>query len=267
MTTMTFSLQLFTLRSPIDDDLDSTLEKAAAAGFTQVEPYNFVATAGSLGRAMQELGLTAPSGHAPLLRSDQDEIFRAANALGIATVIDPHVPEELWQQKSDIEATAGRLNAAARKAADYGIRVGYHNHAFELESRIDGRSALEYFADQLDPAVVLEVDTYWAAVGGEDPAQLLTTLGERVRFIHLKDGDISKDRKAQLPAGRGRMPIAEILAAATSVEVGVVEFDDYAGDIFEGIRESLDFLTSAGPTGEDQAHAAAGDTGPQATRS
>jgi hypothetical protein len=36
----------------------------------------------------------------------------------------------------------------------------------------------------------------------------------------------------------------DVIAAAESLEVGVVEFDDYAGDIFEGISESLAFLNS-----------------------
>ena len=30
----------------------------------------------------------------------------------------------------------------------------------------DGRTALEHFADEVGPEVVLELDTYWAAVGG-----------------------------------------------------------------------------------------------------
>ncbi len=37
----------------------------------------------------------------------------------------------------------------------------------------------------------------------------------------------------------------EVLAAAASLELGVVEFDDYAGDMFEGVAESLSFLTDA----------------------
>ena len=56
-------------------------------GFTQVEPYNFVALADDLARAFADTGLTAPTAHAPLLSSDQDAIFEAARQLGIATVI------------------------------------------------------------------------------------------------------------------------------------------------------------------------------------
>lgn len=241
---MSYSLQLYTLRNAISEDLPGTIKRVAEIGFTQVEPYNFVATANELGAALKENGLTAPSGHAPLMTQDQDEIFAAAKELGIATVIDPFLPAEHWQKAEDIQATAEKLNAAAKKGAEYGIRVGYHNHAWELESTIEGRTALEYFASLLDPELVLEVDTYWAAVGGQDPVELLARLGDRVKFIHIKDGPLNKDNKAQQPAGQGKVPVLDVIAAAKSLEVGVVEFDDYAGDIFEGIAQSLAFLNS-----------------------
>ena len=242
---MSYSLQLYTLRDAIQQDLPGTIRKVAEIGFTQVEPYNFVATARELGAALKENGLTAPSGHAPLLSADQDEIFAAAKDLGIATVIDPYLPAEHWQHAEDIQATAAKLNAAAKKGAGYGIRVGYHNHAWELESSIEGRPALEYFADLLDPELVLEVDTYWVAVGGQDPVALLERLGSRVKLIHIKDGPLTTDNKAQLPAGQGKVAVLDVIASAKSLEVGVVEFDDYSGDIFEGIAESLAFLNAA----------------------
>jgi len=243
---MSYSVQLYTLRNAISEDLPGTIKKVAQIGYTQVEPYNFVATAKELGAALKENGLTAPSGHAPLMSQDQDEIFAAAKELGITTVIDPFLPAEHWQKAEDIQATAEKLNAAAKKGAEYGIRVGYHNHAWELESTIEGRTALEYFESLLDPELVLEVDTYWAAVGGQDPVELLQRLGDRVKFIHIKDGPLNKDNKAQQPAGQGKVPVMDVIAAAKSLEVGVVEFDDYAGDIFEGITQSLSFLDAAG---------------------
>ncbi len=243
---MSYSLQLYTVRNAIQEDLSGTIRKVAEIGFAQVEPYNFVATARELGEALRENGLTAPSGHAPLLSQDQDEIFAAARELGITTVIDPFIPADRWQSARDVQATAAQLNEAAKKGAGYGVRVGYHNHQWELESIIEGRTALEYFADLLDPELVLEVDTYWVAVGGQDPVEILTKLGDRVKFIHIKDGPLTTDPKAQLPAGQGEVQILDVIAAAKSLEVGVVEFDDYAGDIFEGINESLSFLIASG---------------------
>lgn len=243
---MSYSLQLYTVRNAIQEDLAGTIKKVAQLGFTQVEPYNFVATAKELGAALNENGLTAPSGHAPLLSQDQDEIFAAAKDLGITTVIDPFIPADRWQSAEDVQATAAQLNEAAKKGAEYGVRVGYHNHQWELESIIEGRTALEYFADLLNPELVLEVDTYWVAVGGQDPVDILTKLGNRVKFIHIKDGPLTTDTKAQLPAGQGEVPVLDVIAAATSLETGVVEFDDYDGDIFDGIAQSLKFLQESG---------------------
>lgn len=243
---MDYSLQLYTLRRPLEEDLPGTIRRVADIGFTQVEPYNFVATAKELGSALKENGLTAPSGHAPLLSQDQDEIFAAARDLGITTVIDPFIPADRWQTAEDIRATAEKLNEAAKKGAEYGIRVGYHNHQWELESLVEGRTALEYFADLLDPELVLEVDTYWVAVGGQDPVDILARLGDRVKLIHIKDGPMTTDTKAQQPAGKGKVQVLDVIAAAKALEVGVVEFDDYEGDIFQGIAESLAFLNSAG---------------------
>lgn len=243
---MDYSLQLYTLRRPLEEDLPGTIRMVADIGFTQVEPYNFVATAKELGSALKENGLTAPSGHAPLLSQDQDEIFAAARDLGITTVIDPFIPADRWQTAEDIRATAEKLNEAAKKGAEYGIRVGYHNHQWELESLVEGRTALEYFADLLDPELVLEVDTYWVAVGGQDPVDILARLGDRVKLIHIKDGPLTTDTKAQQPAGKGKVQVLDVIAAAKALEVGVVEFDDYEGDIFQGIAESLAFLNSAG---------------------
>ncbi|MBE4717669.1 sugar phosphate isomerase/epimerase [Pseudarthrobacter sp. AB1] len=252
---MNYSIQLYTLRDQIQADLSGTIRKVAEIGFTKVEPYNFVATAQELGAALRENGLTAPSGHAPLLSQDQDEIFAAAKELGITTVIDPYLPAEHWQSAEGIHATATKLNAAAKKGAEHGIRVGYHNHAWELESTIEGRTALEYFADLLDPDVVLEVDTYWVAVGGQDPVAVLERLGDRVKFIHIKDGPLNTDTKAQQPAGQGKVAVLDVIAAAKSLEVGVVEFDDYAGNIFEGIAESLAYLNAAQGNGTAGARA------------
>ena len=158
--------------------------------------------------------------------------------------LTPSLPPSSGRREEDIQKIADGLNAAAKKGAEYGVRVGYHNHAWELESKINGTTALEYFETLLDPELVLEVDTYWVSVGGESAVDILGSLGERVKYIHIKDGPLNNDTKAQLPAGQGEVPIWDVIAAAKSLEVGVVEFDDYAGDIFDGIAASLAFLNA-----------------------
>jgi sugar phosphate isomerase/epimerase len=156
------------------------------------------------------------------------------------------VAPERWTSAAGVREIAAELTEAAAKASAYGLRLGYHNHWFELENELDGRHALEVFAAAVGPSVVLEVDTYWAAVGGADVPALLGRLGDRVRALHLKDGPIDKDPDTQVPLGEGAMPVAAVVAAATAVEVPVLEFDGYAGDLFEGIARSAAFARGLG---------------------
>lgn len=242
MSSSTLSVQLYTVRDHVAEDLPQAIERLARIGFTRVEPYDFVARADELARSMAEHGLSAPTAHAPLLSTDQDAVLEAAKRLGIETVIDPFIPAASWQDAASIRETAAKLNAAAKKAAGYGIRVGYHNHDWEISTRIEGVTALEYLAAHLDPEVVLEVDTYWAAVGGEDVLALLQRLGDRVVALHVKDGPRSKNNKEQVAVGSGSMPVDEIIAATDGL-LHVVELDDFDGEIFDAVADSHTYLT------------------------
>ena len=238
------SLQLYTVRNALESDFAGTMRRIAEIGYRQVEPFGFVQVADKLEVAFSETGLSAPSTHVGLLgMDDQRPAFEAAVRLGIGLVIDPHVDRTLWTTADDIAVTADKLNAAARLAAEFGLTVGYHNHHFELENRIDGRPALEVLVDALDPAVVLEVDTYWAHAGGVDPVDLLQRLGRRVVAIHIKDGDGSLDPKAQVAVGSGSLPIQAIIDAVPELAIGVVELDDFDGDVFDAVEDSYRFLT------------------------
>lgn len=240
------SVQLYSVRDALKEDFSGALARLAAIGYTAVEPFDFGRNTDALASELTALGLTAPTGHAALLREDQDPIFEAAQRLGMSTVIDPYVPPERWASSADIEATAEALNSAAKKAKEYGLQVGYHNHWWELRADFDGVSGLETLARRLDPAVVLEVDAYWAGVGGVLPQDLLKSLGQRVHFLHLKDGPLTEVTKDQLPAGSGEMDFGQVIAATPALKVGVVEFDDYSGDIFDGLTTSYEFFTQGG---------------------
>ncbi len=237
------SIQLYSVRSALTADFAGAIDRLRAIGFTRVEPFALLVFADQLTAALADTGLTAPTSHQNLEGEDLDLIFKTAVDLGVGTVIHPYIPAERWLSRSDIEQLADTLNAAAVRARDHGLRVAYHNHAWELSTLIDNRCALEVFADYLDPEVVLEVDAYWAGTGGADVPALLRRLGSRVVALHLKDGPLNGKTAEQLPLGSGDLPAAAIIAAATSLEFPVLEFDDYAGDIFAGISAGYSYAT------------------------
>ena len=235
------SVQLYTVRDALAQDFDGTLGKLASFGFTHVEPFALLNFADELRRGLDRSGLTAPTAHVHLLGEDQDAICALAAELGIQTIIEPYVDPARWESEADISEIATELNAAAERAAASDLKVGYHNHHFELESKISGVSALEVFADRLAPEVVLEVDTYWAYAGGADVPALLKRLGERVVALHLKDGDGSLDTSKQVPLGSGVVPVWDIVDAAPEA-LRVVELDDSETDLLEAVRAGREFL-------------------------
>ncbi len=240
------SVQLYSVRDALAENYDQTLAALAGFGFTAVEPFRLDSFAEELRRGLPAHGLSAPTTHVGVLNGDQAAIFALATEFGIGTLIEPSVDRARWQTADDVAQIAAEVNETAAKAAEHGLRIGYHNHHFELESMIDGRHALEVFADQLAPEVVLEVDTYWAYAGGADVPALLGRLGERVVALHIKDGDGTLDTKKQVPVGSGVIPIADIIAAAPRA-LRVVELDDSEGDLLDAVRVSREFLVANYP--------------------
>jgi sugar phosphate isomerase/epimerase len=233
------------VREALAADLPGTLRRVADLGYRNVELFGFVDLADQYSDILPSVGLSAPSAHARLIGQDTEAIFAAAKKIGIATVIDPHIDRTLWNNRSDIEQQAALLNEIAKSGQDHGLRIGYHNHWWETKSQIDGTTGLEIFADALDPAVLLEVDTYWAEVGGVSAIDLLNRLGDRVQLIHVKDGAATQDDQDQTAVGSGTLDVLGILAAAPQA-LPVVELDGFNGDVFDALRDSFSYLTSNG---------------------
>ena len=234
------AVQLYTVRDAIAVDLERTLARIAALGYDEVELYDFVTQVDRSARALPAAGLRAVSGHAHLVGVDAAPALDAARRLGMRFVIEPAVPRERWASARDIAATADALNAASAAAGD--LRIGYHNHAWEL-TPVEGRSGLELLAEHLVPDLVLELDLYWAAAGGADVPALLATLGDRVALLHVKDGVGTTDTNDQVPPGSGTLGIGRLMAAAPPHAVRIVEFDGYRGDIFDALAASIGALS------------------------
>jgi sugar phosphate isomerase/epimerase len=257
------SVQLYSVRDAVAEDLAGAVARLAEIGFTKVEPYGFAERPAEIAAALRAAGVTAPSGHAAVIDiDDAEQVFAAAEQIGLETVIDPFIPSDRWQTADDAARIAERVNELSAQAAAHGLRFGYHNHQWEFTNEVDGRPIYHSFVEQLSPEVVLELDTFWATVGGQDTPALLRQLGDRVQFLHIKDGKVSGDiatalpssesalvvpdaLKAafenQTPAGQGDVDVQAILDAAPHA-LRVVEFDAYSGDVFAGIAESFAWL-------------------------
>lgn len=244
MTRPEVSVQLYTVRNPLAISRDATLERLAKMGFKSVEPFGLPTEVEQLKSSLQRNGLTAPTAHAGLLH-DPSAAIAAAQLIGCELLIEPWQPDSRFESKADVSKLADELTAASKMAEASGLKIGYHNHAHELTNQIDGVPALFVLADLTPSDVLFEVDLYWCQAAGVDPLDVLSPLSGRVAALHAKDAPKGGATSDQVPLGQGDVPLLEAFAVLPDARV-IVEFDEYAGDIFEGIEKSVEYLKSNG---------------------
>lgn len=178
------SIQLYTLRSVLEVDLEPNLEALADIGYRRVE------LAGTYGRSATEFRaildryhLKATSTHVGI-DGDLDQAIADAKILGnrrsnVAWANFPTIDE--WR------TFAGRLEAAGRAYRRAGIEFGYHNHNHEFEP-IDGVRPWDVLTRHTTRRnVSLEMDLYWVVTAGADPVREFHRVPARVRQYHVKD--------------------------------------------------------------------------------
>lgn len=223
------ALQLYTVREASKRDFLATLRDVAALGYTAVEPAGlYDVPAERVREALDAHGMRAVAAHIPLRELDErpDGILADLRALGCDRPVVPWVAEDRRSSTAAVRALAADLNGWGRRLRDEGMSLAYHHHDFEFRP-LEGSSMWEILTAELDPALVgLELDVYWAARGGQDPAALIARHAPAVSLIHLKD--IAPGGTADVPAGEGALDWDAILAAARAAGAAwyIVEQDN-----------------------------------------
>ncbi|MGC4105312.1 MAG: sugar phosphate isomerase/epimerase [Thermomicrobiales bacterium] len=181
------------------------------------------------------------------MRPERIAIAGAVPADGSASL----TPEQL-------DALVANLHTLARRAADAGLALHYHNH---VGSFIEAPAEVAALAERLDPELVdLCFDTGHYAFGGGDALRFLRDQSDRIGILHLKDVDPAVLAEAQAegwdfreslrhyifcPLGQGSAGIDRIVQ--TLVERAfpgwvIVEQDTCEGDATANARANLETL-------------------------
>ncbi|MDS0282715.1 sugar phosphate isomerase/epimerase family protein [Haloarcula onubensis] len=201
------AIQLYTLRD-VEADLETLLERVAAAGYDGVEfasrlpesdPETTAATLERLGLSVA--GIHAAVGSLPGAHPSamsRARVVELCRAVGTTNAVVPYLDAACFEDEAAVAETASALSALAEALADADVRLHYHNHDQEFQ-RIDGEYALERVLAQTD--VELELDAGWAAYAGADPAALLDRYADRISLVHVKDVDAETGRATRLGTG------------------------------------------------------------------
>jgi sugar phosphate isomerase/epimerase len=251
MRTDQIAVQLYTLRAMAAVNLDDTLRGVAAAGYRAVELAGLPAIeAPDLRDRLDRNGLRPMGSHEGIegLRADFDGVLERLGVVGCPRIVVPWLPETERETAEGARAFARELGELAARCADRGVRLGYHNHSFEF-APLGGTTVWQVLLDELPAGVDLELDVYWATVGGRDPVEVIRGSGGRVRLLHMKDLSAEPERGDVTP-GDGILDWPSIVAAGTAADVGwyVVE-EDNPRDVLAEIARGRTFL--AGLAGAD----------------
>jgi len=232
---------LYTLREECSRDFRGTLGDVAAMGYEGVELSDLHGHAPGLVRSwLDELGLVAVGRHAGLqaLEHDLPALAEELALLGADRIalswIDP--PES----SADARAVATRIDAIAGAAGGHGLRLGFHNHWFELDPLDNGLTFLDLLRALPADRLWLELDLGWAWVAGADPAALLLANAGSCPLVHVKDFR-SREGREHCPVGEGSVGYDRILPAAADagVEWLLVEQDETYGEGLAAAEQSL----------------------------
>lgn len=244
------ALQLYTVRRLARDDLAGTLRAVASAGYRSVEVAGIPeAAAADLGRLLADAGLEAIAAHQglDLLRADTSGVVDWLRELSCPRVVVPSLPDEERATPDGVRRLVAELNELAERLAGEGVRLGYHNHAAEF-APLDGTTTWQILLSELSDTVELEVDVFWASVGGRDPVDVIADGGRRVRLLHMKDRQAGEGA-SDAPAGAGSLDFAAIVEAGRAAGVAwyIAEQDEPASELADIATARRNLLALAGP--------------------
>jgi sugar phosphate isomerase/epimerase len=167
---------------------------------------------------MKQHGLTAPSAHIGLPKTDADwePLFTMAKSLGHEWVVVPSFGAE-YRGEGGYKKLADRLNSSGELAKKFGLKMGYHNHNAEFAPQPGDTNGFEILMANTDAKLVdFELDLYWAVKAGMEPLKIIAAHPKRITLCHVKDATPAP-AIAMADVGAGTIDFKTIIAAGRKV--------------------------------------------------
>jgi sugar phosphate isomerase/epimerase len=226
-------------------DMPGTLAQVAAAGYKEVEFAGYFGrSADQVRQMLAQNGLTSPSSHLQFdpFGGNANDVLAFSKAIGNEWAVIPYIPEERRKTMDDWKRIAATLNSIGAQAKTQGLRLGYHNHNFELAD-MGGQRPLDFLLSNTDPSLVdFEMDLYWVVFGGGQPLDFFNRYPGRFPMVHVKDSAGPPDNK-MVDVGKGTINFPAIFAQSdkAGIQHYFVEHDQPA-DPLATIRNSAQYL-------------------------
>lgn len=161
---------------------------------------------------------------------------------------------------TEVQRMCDYLNRVGKIAAEYGLKLGYHNHASEYNKLKDSDDVMwEYLVEHTDPeSVCFELDVYWCTIGGKSPVAYLQKYPKRIQILHIKDEFVIGESGLidfenifkQFYKNKMSDYVVEIetpkkLREKTNVDGSIYTSEQIMEEIFEAAHKSIEYLKKA----------------------
>jgi inosose dehydratase len=232
---------------------EQALSDVADVGYEGVELFDGNVVAGhedgSLGPALERTGLKLVGVYsgANFVFPDvlDDEFWRLERAISLAAdygaehfVVGGGAQKANGNTDADYDLLATGLDRVAELAQKAGLLASYHPH---LSTMAESPDEIEKVFSRT--GIAFCPDTAHLAAAGGNPAELVRTYADRIKYVHLKD--FTAEPFAFLPLGGGTLDISGTVRALRENGYDgwlVAELDDYAGAPREAAEISKRFL-------------------------
>lgn len=252
------SVQLWSVRPLIVENVPKTLKQLADCGYLEVESFGFNngqyfnTPIKEFSKIVEGYGMKLTSTHIPSRYNPENiqegldwwkEAADLHKSVGCDTLVIPSLPtlrgvprEVEWL--SPVCEYINKLNDIARER---GMRAGFHNHDNDEVIMENGHAILDYLIANTDPSFFIQLDNHNMMVAGRDPIAFLHQYKSRTQQLHVKDDDII--------GASGRIDFKELftVAAQYGIYEPIVEVENFPEgvSIMEAMCRSAEYLLNA----------------------
>lgn len=265
---LSLALQTWTIRNELEKDAEAIIKNIATIGFKSVETTD-LNLALKLQPLLQKYNISIKSSfllwfhisknwqyfakinapYTPTYKGIKHEIELAQHLKIKKLVFGYWLPEER-KTLDDYKRLSDKLNNAGLQCREAGIKLLYHNHAFEFEP-IDSQLPYTILIENAQE-YTFELDAFWLAVAGFDPIEFIKKYAHHISQLHLKCGIIPKtahfddqsfDKTKFRALGKGQPETDSIIEIA--IKNGITSFfyeQDYTNNLKQDLTESFSYF-------------------------
>jgi len=252
-------IQLYSLRNEFSKGVEKVISEVSKAGYKTVETYGYSVEKGFWGLSPKEFKalldkykLESPSAHLDFgtwEKTQDDTILEgyinAAKIVGQTYIIVPYINPEFFKSEEWVKGFAAKLNRAGEIVKKAGLKLAYHNHAFEFE-QFGSKTGYDILLENTNKDLVeFEIDLYWAVRAKQDVIALFKKHPGRFTMWHIKD--MSKtDATKNTEIGNGSIDFTPFFKEArlAGLKHTYVEQENFDIDPYESIQKSFNFLNA-----------------------